>query len=304
MSFLYPKFAQIGIPFGIGIITIIANSEVLFMRKFSLAHLTVLGWSPAEMAYNAALIGYDCISIRNINMGVKGERDFSIPIGSDRYNALKQALEETGIELHDIELARVVKDTDVASYEAAFEAGASLGAKGVISSIWTDDRDYYMEQFASLCDLAAKYGLTVNLEFVTWASVWDLQGVLEVIDTVKRPNARLMADTLHMWRSGVTADDLAACPRELLDMAHICDGPQEIPDRSDKDALIFTGRDARLYVGEGAINIADMVKALRPDTVLSIELPHLVRVAQYGYTEHARRCLASAKEYLKNNGLA
>ncbi len=274
------------------------------MRKFSLAHLTVLGWSPVEMAYNAALIGYDCISIRNINMGVKGERDFSIPVGSDRYNSLKQALADTGIELHDIELARVVKDTDVKTYEPAFEAGASLGAKGVISSIWTDDRDYYMDQAAQLCDLAAQYNLTVNLEFVTWASVWNLEGVLEVVKAVNRPNLRIMPDTLHMWRSHVTPEDLAACPKELFDMAHICDGPQEIPDRSDKEALIFTGRDARLYVGEGAINIADMVKVLRPDTVLSIELPHLARVAEYGYTEHARRCLATAKEYLKSHGLA
>lgn len=273
------------------------------MHKFSLAHLTVLGWSPVEMAYNAALIGYDYISIRNINMGVKGERDFTIPIGSPRYNSLKQALADTGIGIHDIELARVVKDTDVKSYEAAFEAGASLGAKGVISSIWIDDKDYYMEQFASLCDLAAKYNLTVNLEFVTWASVWNLEGVLEVIKTVNKPNARIMPDTLHMWRSHVTPADIAACPRELFDMAHICDGPQEIPERTDTEALIYTGRDARLYVGEGAINIADMVKAMRPDTVLSIELPHLARVAEYGYTEHARRCLATAKEYLKNNGV-
>lgn len=75
-------------------------------HKYSLAHLTVLGWSPVEMVYNAALIGYDYISIRNINMGVKGERDFSIPIGGERYKALKEAIDETGIAIHDIELAR------------------------------------------------------------------------------------------------------------------------------------------------------------------------------------------------------
>lgn len=271
-------------------------------HKYSLAHLTVLGWSPVEMAYNAALIGYDYISIRNINMGVKGERDFSIPLGGERYKALKEALGETGIAIHDIELARVVAGVDVNSYEAAFESGASLGAKGVISSVWTDDKEYYTEQFAALCDLAAQYGLTVNLEFVTWAGVWNLGGALELLNTVKRPNARLMVDTLHTWRSKVSVEELAACPKELFDMAHICDGPAEIPARDDKEALIYTGRDARYYVGEGAINIADMVKALRPDTVLSIELPHLARVEKYGYTEHARRCLETAKEYLKSNG--
>ncbi len=272
-------------------------------HKYSLAHLTVLGWSPAEMAYNAALIGYDYISIRNINMGVKGERDFSIPFGSERYKALKEALGETGIAVHDIELARIVDGVDVKSYEQAFEAGASLGAKGVISSVWTGDKNYYTEQFAALCDLAAQYGLTVNLEFVTWASVWDLKGALELLNTVKRPNARLMVDTLHAWRSKVSVAELAACPKELFDMAHICDGPAEIPALSDKEALIHTGRDDRYYVGEGAINIADMVKVLRPDTVLSIELPHLERVEKYGYMEHTRRCLATAKKYLEANGV-
>ncbi|MEG1825293.1 MAG: sugar phosphate isomerase/epimerase, partial [Cloacibacillus sp.] len=90
--------------------------------------------------------------------------------------------------------------------------------------------------------------------------------------------------------------------KELFDMAHICDGPAEIPARTDKEALIYTGRDARYYVGEGTINIADMVKSLRPDTVLSIELPHLARSAEYGSTEHARRCLTTAKRYLKAAG--
>ena len=272
-------------------------------HKFSIAHLTVLGWSPVEMAYNAKILGYDYISIRNINMGVKGERDFSIPLGGERYDALKEALNETGVGIHDIELARVVDGVDVKSYEQAFESGASLGAHGVISSIWTDNKEYYMEQFAALCDLAAQYNLTVNLEYVTWAGVWDLKGVREVLDTVKRPNARIMMDTLHTWRSKVSLDELKACPKELFDMAHICDGPAEIPARTDKEALIYTGRDAREYVGEGGIDIAGMVKCLRDDTVLSIELPHLARVAKYGYMEHARRCLTTAKEYLRRNGI-
>ena len=272
-------------------------------HKFSLAHLTVLGWSPAEMAYNASLIGYDFISIRNINMGVKGERDFSIPIGSPRWKSLKEALEITGIAINDIELARVADGVDVSSYEEAFEAGASLGARNVISSIWTDDKDFYLEQFAKLCDLAAKYNLFINLEWPSWAPVGTLAQVREVLDSVKRANAGVMLDTLHASRSYTTYEEIKAIPHEQIKMAHICDGPAEIPDKSDKEALIFTGRDARYYVGEGAIDIAEMVALLPKETVLSIELPHLERVAEYGYTEHARRCLLSAKEYLKKNGI-
>lgn len=272
-------------------------------HEFSLAHLTVLGWNPVEMIYNAHAIGYDYVSVRTISMGVNRESDFDISRNHKLFNDMKEAMDATGTKIYDIELARVVDDVDVRSYEAPFEAAAKLGAKGMISSIWTDNKPYYMEQFATLCDLAAQYNLTVNLEFPTWASVWNLQGVMEVLDAVQKPNAGVMIDTLHAYRSKVSVEELATIPKEMLNLAHLCDGPVEIPERTDRDALIFTGRDARYYVGEGAIDIAGMVKLMRPDTVLSIELPHVERVAKYGFFEHARRCLTTAKDYLAKNGV-
>ena len=272
-------------------------------HKFSLAHLTVLGWNPVEMIYNAHAIGYDYVSVRTISMGISRESDFDISKNKKLFSDMREAMNETGMEIYDIELARIADGVDVRDYEAPFEAAARLGAKGTISSIWTDNKPFYMEQFALLCDLAARYNLTVNLEFPTWANVWDLKGVLEVLETVKKPNAAVMVDTLHVYRSRVSHEELAAIPKELLNLMHICDGPAEIPPRTDKDSLIFTGRDARYYVGEGAIDIAGMVKLARADTVLSIELPHVERVAKYGFFEHARRCLVTAKEYLAKNGV-
>lgn len=273
-------------------------------RKYSLAHLTVLGWNPVEMIYNAHSIGYDYVSVRTISMGVSGESDFNISQNKKLFNDIKDAMNETGMQIYDIELARIADGVDVRGYEGSFEAAARLGAKGVISSIWTDNKPFYLDQFAVLCDLAAQYGLTVNLEFPTWASVWNLEGVMDVLETVKKDNACVMIDTLHAYRSKVSIQELSRIPKNLLNMAHICDGPEPIPDRSDKDSLIFTGRDARYYVGEGAIDIAGMVKIMREDTVLSIELPQIERVAKYGYFEHAKRCLSTAKDYLAKNGAA
>lgn len=272
-------------------------------HKFSLAHLTVLSWNPVEMIYNAHQLGYDYVSVRTITMGVAGETTYDISKDKKLFDRMKQALDETGMEVYDIELARVADGVDVQTYEAPFEAAARLGAKGMISSIWTGNKDYYMEQFALLCDLAAQYNLTVNLEFPSWASVWNLDGVMEVLNTVKRPNAAVMLDTLHVYRSRVSIDELRTIPKELLNLAHICDGPAEIPARDDKENFIYIGRDARSYVGEGAIDIAGMVEVMRPDTVLSIELPHLARTAEYGAMEHARRCLTTAKAYLAEHGI-
>ena len=58
------------------------------------------------------------------------------------------------------------------------EVGAELGAKSLLSSIWTDDKARYMDQFAKMTELAGKYGLNVDLEFVTWASVWNYASFL------------------------------------------------------------------------------------------------------------------------------
>lgn len=267
--------------------------------KFSLAHLTVLGCPPPEMAYIAAMSGYDYISIRPIYMGLPGEPNYDLANNKTMLQQTKTALKDTGLKVHDIELAKIEDGRNVKQYEPAIEVAAELGAKSVLSSIWTSNRELYLEQFAELCDIAKKYGLNVDLEFVTWASVSDLKGAVEVIQFVNRENAGIMVDTLHFYRSRVNLEELDELPKEWFHFAHICDGPADIP--TDKEGLIHTGRDARLYVGEGAIDIASIVNRLPEDIVYSIELPHLERVAEFGNAEHARRCLQTAKDYLAKN---
>ncbi len=268
-------------------------------RKFSLAHLTVLGCPPSEMAYIAALTGYDYISIRPIYMGLPNEPNYDLATNKDMFLSTKRALKETGIKVHDIELARIYDGVDIKSYEPAFEVAAELGAKSVLSSIWTPDKAFYIEKFAELCDQAKKYNLNVELEFVSWADVKNLKDAVEVLNAVQKDNAGVMIDTLHFNRSRVSIEELRAIPKEWFHFAHICDGPAEIP--TTQEGLIRTGRDERLYIGEGGINIADIVSELPSDIVYTLELPHIARAKELGYAEHARRCIESAKTYFKNN---
>ena len=269
--------------------------------KYSLAQLTVMGCAPPEMIYIAKMTGYDYVSIRPIHMGLPGEPNYELHKKPEMLEQTKRAMAETGIKIHDIELARVLeKDKmDLASYEPAMEVGAELGAKYVISSVWTTDKEFYTKSFADLCDMATKYGLTVGLEFVTFAGIKTLADAKELISAVNRPNATFMIDTLHFSRSRTKLEELDGIPPEQFKFAHICDGPAEIPAMDDREGLIHTARDARLYVGEGAIDIKGIIGKLPKDVVLSMELPHKARVAEYGYAEHARRCLAHAKGYFE-----
>lgn len=266
-------------------------------RQYSLAHLTVLGCSPPEMIYIASMAGYQYVGLRPIYMGLPGEPNYALAELPEMYRHTKNALEETGLGLHDIELARIVDDLDLRRYEPAFEVSAKLGAKHIISSIWTSNKPYYIEKFGELCELAAQYDMTVNLEFVTWANVKNLKDAREVLQAVNCGNAGILVDTLHAHRSRVTPQEVADLPKDWLHMAHFCDGPAEIP--SDRESLIFVGRDARDYVGEGAIDVAAYVDVLPRRVVLSLEIPHLAHVREYGYAEHARRCLVTAKKYVE-----
>ncbi|MCC7040451.1 MAG: sugar phosphate isomerase/epimerase [Burkholderiales bacterium] len=263
--------------------------------EFSLAHLTVMGCPPPEMIYIAARAGYDYVSVRTIFMGLPGESNYGLAHNPDLLAKTKRALDVTGVRLHDIELARVKEGIDPKSYVPEFEVAARLGARAVLSSIWTSDRAFYVDTFAAICDLARPFGLTVDLEPVPIAGVHDLAGAVDVLRTVQRPNAGLMVDTHHFHRARDNPADLAALPREWFHFAQICDASATIP--TDREEMIHVMREARLYVGEGGIDIAAILHSM-PRIPYSIELPHLEHVHETGYAEHAFRCLETAKAYL------
>jgi sugar phosphate isomerase/epimerase len=166
-------------------------------RKYSLAQLTVLECPP----YIASMVGYDYVSIHPIYMGLPGEPNYDLAHLPEMLKLTKTAMEETGIKIHDIEPARIHDNMDVNRYEPAFELAAGLGVKHVISSVWTPNRSYYIEKFGEACDLAAKYDLIVNLEFVSWADVNNFKGVCKLLRAVNRPNTGALIDTLHDYRS-------------------------------------------------------------------------------------------------------
>jgi sugar phosphate isomerase/epimerase len=266
-------------------------------NQFSLAHLTVLGCTPPEMTYLAARAGYDFVSLRPIYMGLPGEPNYALAENKQMMRETKTALAETGVKLLDIELARICDDVDPKRYEPAMEVAAELGGRHVLSSIWTNDQTLYIERFIELCELAKPYGLTIELEYVPIASVTNLAGTLDVLRSANQENAGLMIDIHHFHRAGDKVEDLDSVPREWFRFLHLCDAPAEIPTSKEEMTKIL--REARLYVGEGEIDISSIVNRI-PEIPYSIELPHDKRAQELGYEEHARRCLESAKDYLKH----
>lgn len=262
--------------------------------KFSLAHLTILKTTPVELSRIAAECGYDYVSIRQIYMGLPGEDRYELYNDPKMLNEVKAIFKDTGLKLLDIELARVIDNLDVKSYEKAFALGSELGAKHVLSSIWTTNKEYYIEKFGEICDLAKQYNLTVDLECVPIAGVRKLAEAMEVLETVNRTNAGLMIDTHHIHRARDNYSDLLKVPDKYFNYSQICDATGEIPTEHEELTRIM--REGRDYLGAGGIDIAAILNYM-PIVPYSIELPNSAMVEKYGMKGHAQRCLDTARAY-------
>ena len=177
----------------------------------------------------------------------------------------------------------------------------------MLGSVWSRDRAWYTDTAGKVADYAAEFGLKFNIEFLPWAGVRNLQEDITLVDDVGRGNVFVMVDTLHAGRAGVTAAELARTPRKYFNFIHLCDGPagpdgDPVLDNIKDDLMLVTAREARYYPGEGAMDIAGMVKAM-PEMSLSIELPNFKEIEARGQKGHAARCLETAKAYFKANGV-
>jgi sugar phosphate isomerase/epimerase len=271
-------------------------------RLYSLAHLTVLDCAPPEMTYLAARAGYDFVSFRLIPLGTPGEPKY-VPQDLSMLKRTRKALAETGLKLLDLELARIVDGLDANAYLPAMEAAAELGAKHVISSAWTtrsDDRNFVIDSFAAICDLAKSLGLSVNFEFPTFSRIRDLEQAADIVGAAERANGGILVDMLYMHFARISPRELDLLPPAWFRLVHLCDAPAAVP--ATREAQIHIARGARLYAGEGAVDISGILEHL-PAVPISIELPHLARAAELGNEEHARRCLRSARRLIEGHEL-
>lgn len=265
-------------------------------RRFSLAHLTILDAPPPELIRIAARTGYDFVGLRLIPLGLPGEMAYEPHKDSAMRREIKVAIDETGVQILDVELARIIEAPTPESYLPALETAAELGAKHVLSSAWMRDRQQVIDRFGRLCELAKPLGLTVNFEFVS-STDWDtLEGALDVVSSSGRDNVGIMIDTLHFHRRGIPIEQLDRVPAGWANFVHVCD------DRPDAPATIEearrTMREERLYPGEGAVDIAGILGRLPQSVICAVELPHRRRLRELGPDRFARTCLERTKRYL------
>jgi len=150
-----------------------------------------------------------------------------------------------------------------------------------------------IETFSRLCDLAAGYGLSANLEPMPWVDVSNLAKAMRILDGAARENGGLLVDAIHFFRAEDSLQALAKVPRKLLRYTQLCDARPERP--ADLQEIIRQARSDRLFPGEGGLDLHGLLAALPAGLPLSLEVPVSRKLEPL---ERARRALDATRAIL------
>ncbi|APG95223.1 sugar phosphate isomerase/epimerase (plasmid) [Sinorhizobium americanum] len=238
--------------------------------KLSLAHLTVLDASPLELIDAAAAGGFDAAGLRIIPPMATDK--IAEVIGNEPLiRQIIARMGATGISIWDIEAVWLTPDADIVSLIPALALGERLGAKHLLVVGHDPDFSRLTENFATLCEACARFGLEVALEIMSYVELRSLRQATRLLETARQDNAHLLIDTLHFFRSGARLSDLQDVDPSLIKYIHLSDAPLSSPPR---DSLRAEGRGGRSYPGEGEFPLVELLNALPATIPIAVEAPN------------------------------
>jgi sugar phosphate isomerase/epimerase len=239
------------------------------MQAIGVAHLTALQLPPAELARQAARAGFGSIGLR-LSPAMDGGLAYPIRAGSQDLAELRRVLDGEGISVYDIEFVPLLPEIDVRSYRWLLDVGAELGARSLTVSGDDADRARLAANFAEFCQLATPFGLRIDLEFMRWRPIANLQQAIAVVEQAGEPNGAVLVDALHLFRSGGDAAAIAALKPGRISAMQLCDAPWQSPP---PEGIIAEAREGRLAPGAGGLPLAALLGALPAATDISVEMP-------------------------------
>jgi sugar phosphate isomerase/epimerase len=131
----------------------------------------------------------------------------------------------------------------------------SLNAVDVFGGTWSVDEA--AEAFAGLCSRAAEHGLLVHIEWLPWSRIPDLTTARSVVEGAGAPNGGLNIDAWHLVRAGVTLEELATVPGDLVLGIQLDDGPL-----TAEPNLVEATLHERRLPGEGEFDLTGLLGTL------------------------------------------
>lgn len=241
------------------------------MISLGVAHLTALDLAPVTLVREAGRAGFASVGLR-LHPVMPGAVAYPLPPASPGLLELLTVMDGEGVSVNDIEFVALTPEVLVARYEPLLAAGAQLGAASLTVS--GDDSDFsrLADNFAALCQLAERYALRVDLEFMRWRPVATLPQAVAVLTAAGQGNSGVLVDTLHLFRAGGDAAAIAQVEPRFLRAVQLCDAPVQSPPEA---LIVQEAREGRLLPGQGQLALAQVMAALPDDVQVSVETPSI-----------------------------
>lgn len=257
------------------------------MRPLALEHLTVAGVDAPELIAIAAETGCQTVSV----IMATGKFDLGIRPLAEHPDLIRETaarIAGTGVTITNIDGFALTDDSDLAGFRKPLEVGASLGAKNAVTLFFDADEARVFDRFCRLCEMARACGLNVVLEFTPLSHVHGLDDAVRMLARAQQPNARILVDSMHLFRSHTEAL-LDQVDPALIAYAQICDGPREA---TEERPYWYEAMNERGIPGEGEFDLVDFMKRLPPGVVAGAEVPlKSLRDQGLSHLDRARRVM-------------
>ena len=234
----------------------------------SLAHLSELDVPPLELVELAARAGFASIGLRTSPASPGGVAYPSLTAAEQA--EMRKRLADNGVKVLEVEMVPLSEATRIADYRPMLETGAAIGASRLTVGGDSDDFSIVAEKLAEMAELAQPYGIAVDLEFMPFRPVQSLAHAVEVVKRANHPNAHILIDALHVFRSGTPPQDFATVDPAMLGPVQLCDAPAKAPP---PDGLVTEARTRRLLPGDGELDLPGLLDALPSGLAYGVEVP-------------------------------
>jgi sugar phosphate isomerase/epimerase len=258
---------------------------------FSLDCLTLPDVRPIDFVRAAGEAGYESFSL-----WVQSPAIYEVMLATPAMaKDLARAISDHTVVLGNLEVFNINTDDPIGAFEGALAFGADLGARTATAIDFGAPRPDIADRLAAFHALCVRYGIGVLVEPISMGNVRTPQDGLDLIEA-SEVDARLVIDCVHLIRTGCTAETVRAIPDARIGYVQMCDGPASIaPEQVGVEATAN-----RLYPGEGAFPLGDILAAIPPHVAVGLEVPNLARQRRgIPAIDRAREAINAARSVLE-----
>jgi sugar phosphate isomerase/epimerase len=171
-------------------------------------------------------------------------------------DALPGILHNAGVRVAELELVRLCENRPVQVLNTLVEELASaLAPDRVHTAAWVGEPAQIIDDYAALCSRLP--GTMVAIEFMPYSSIPSLEAATEIVCAADQPNASIVLDVLHFFRSGGTVSELHSESLKKVVAIQLSDAVKR-----HGVSLAHEARHLRTYPGEGTLDLGNFLRAI------------------------------------------